>query len=167
MSEIQQPFSVVSRQMGQLASRFTYGNEWQHAEEAANVAAMQATQKVEAERQKGQEVQEWNACIFSLLAVQRALEGRSGTAAAGNTAVEKQQQGETAGNVLRTRSSGPDFRREPTRRGLLGRFGQSSNAYRVGGPFGGGKATFALALVLRKTNFALMLMLWVSPVLEH
>ena len=138
MSEIQQPFSVISRQMGQLASRFTYDNEWQHAEEAANVAAMQAAQKIEAERQKGREVQEWNTCMFSLLAVQRALEGRSGTTAAGNTAVEKQQQGETTDNVLRTRPSGPDFRREPTRRGLL--TWRSSNAYRVGDPFGGGES---------------------------
>ena len=65
MSEIQQPFSVISRQMGQLASRFTYDNEWQHAEEAANVAAMQAAQKIEAERQKGGKSKSGTLACFS------------------------------------------------------------------------------------------------------
>ena len=41
MSEIQQEFSVLSRQMGQLASRFT-DSERQIVEEAANATAMQA-----------------------------------------------------------------------------------------------------------------------------
>ena len=73
--------------MGQLASRFT-DSERQRAEEATkNAAAMQAAQKAEEERRKGREVQEWNARISSLLAVQRVyLEGKSGTFAAVSTA---------------------------------------------------------------------------------
>ena len=82
MSKIQQQLSVISRQMEQLASRFT-DSERQRAEEATNAAAMQAAQKAEEERRKGREVQEWNARISSLLAVQRVfLEGKSGALAA-------------------------------------------------------------------------------------
>ena len=56
------------------------------------------SQKVEEERRKGWEVQQWNARMSSLLAVQRAaLDERSGTTAAGSTADEKQQQGEAVG----------------------------------------------------------------------
>ena len=105
--------------------------------------------------------------MFFLLAVQRALEGRSGTTAAGNTAVEKQQQGETADNVLRTRPSGPDFRREPTRRGLLDRFGRSSNAYRVGDPFGGGESDVRFGFGFAEDQLHPNDGVWVSPILEH
>ena len=66
-----------------------------------------------------------------LHAVQRTLEGRSGTTAAGSTADEKQQQGEATGDVLQTGPNGPDFRRGLTLRGLLNRLILSSNAYRV------------------------------------
>ena len=73
-------------------------SERQRAKEAANDAVMQAAQKVEEERRKGWEVQQWNVRMSSLLAVQRAaLDERSGTTAAGGTADEKQQQGEAAG----------------------------------------------------------------------
>ena len=65
MSEIQQQLAVLSRQLGQLAPRFT-DSERQRAEEAATAAAVQAAQKAEEERRKGQEVQEWNACMSSL-----------------------------------------------------------------------------------------------------
>ena len=83
--------------------------------------------------------------MSSLHAVQITLEGKSGiTTAAGrlSTAEEKkQEQGEAAGYVQRTGSSGgPGFRRELTRRGLLDRLGQRSNAYRAEGPFGGGES---------------------------
>ena len=72
-------------------------------------------------------------------AVQRALEGRSATTAAGSTADEKQEQGEAAGYVLRTGPTrGPGFRRELTR-GLPHRLGRSSNAYGAEGPLGGGE----------------------------
>ena len=57
MSEIQQQLTVLSRQTGQLTSRFTY-SERQRAEGAAHVAAMQAAPKAKEERRKGQEVQE-------------------------------------------------------------------------------------------------------------
>ena len=46
MSEIQQQLAVLSRQLGQLASRFT-DSERQRAEEAATAAAIQAAQKAE------------------------------------------------------------------------------------------------------------------------
>ena len=49
MSEIRQQLSVLSRQMGQLASRSTY-SERQRTEEATNAASMQAAQKAEEER---------------------------------------------------------------------------------------------------------------------
>ena len=55
MSEIQQQLSALSRQMGQLASRFI-DSERRRAEEAANAAASQTAQKVEEERRKGREV---------------------------------------------------------------------------------------------------------------
>ena len=42
MSEIQQQLAVLSRHLGQLASRFT-DSERQRAEEATNAAAIQAT----------------------------------------------------------------------------------------------------------------------------
>ena len=87
MSKIQQQLAV---------SRFT-DSERQRAEEAANAAAMQAAQKAEEERRKGQEVQQWNARVSFLNTVQRALEWRSGTIAAGITAGAKQEQGEAAG----------------------------------------------------------------------
>ena len=127
--------TVLSRQLGQLASRFT-DSERQRAEEAANAAAMQAAQKAEEERQKGQEVQEWKARMSSLHAVQVSLEGKSSaTTAAGrlSTAEEKkQEQGEAAGYFQRTGPSrGPGFWRDLTRRGLLDRLGRSSNAYRT------------------------------------
>ena len=57
MSELQQQLTVLSRQVGHLASRFT-DCEWQRPEETANAAAMQAVQKAEEERQKGWEVQD-------------------------------------------------------------------------------------------------------------
>ena len=101
MSEIQQQLAVLSRQLGQLASRFT-DSERQRAEKAATAAAIQAAQKAEEERRKGQEVQEWNARMSSLQAVQIALERKFGpTTAAGrlSTAEEKkQEQGEAAGD---------------------------------------------------------------------
>ena len=60
-------------------SRFT-DNERQRTDEAAHVAAtIQAAHKAEEERQKGQKVQEENARISSLHAVQIVLEGKSGT----------------------------------------------------------------------------------------
>ena len=97
---------------------------------------MQAAQKAEEERQKGQEVQEWKARMSSLHAVQVSLEGKSSaTTAAGrlSTAEEKkQEQGEAAGYFQRTGPSrGPGFWRDLTRRGLLDRLGRSSNAYRT------------------------------------
>ena len=51
MSEIQQQLTVLSRQPGQLASRFT-DSERQRAEEAALAAAMQTAQKAVEERRK-------------------------------------------------------------------------------------------------------------------
>ena len=133
MSEIQLQLTVASRQLRQLASLFT-DSEGQQSEEAANPAAMQAAQKAEEERRKEREVQEWNARMSSLRAVQNALEIRSGTStAAGSTADERKEQGEAAGYIQRTGLiGGPGFRRELTRRGLLDRLGQSSNAYRAG-----------------------------------
>ena len=91
MSEIQPQLSELSRQLGQLASRFI-DSERQRAEEAATAAAMQAAQKAEGERRKGQEVQEWDARMSSLRAVQIATERKSGTTTAGgrfSTAEEK------------------------------------------------------------------------------
>ena len=52
MSEIQQQLSVLSRQLGQLASRFT-DSERQRSGEVANAAAMQAAQKAEGRAAKG------------------------------------------------------------------------------------------------------------------
>ena len=49
MSKIQQHFSALSRQMGQLASRLA-DSERQRAEGAANAAAMQEAQKAKEER---------------------------------------------------------------------------------------------------------------------
>ena len=51
MFEIQQQLAVLSRQLGQLASRFIDSGR-QRAEEAATAAAMQAAQKAEEERRK-------------------------------------------------------------------------------------------------------------------
>ena len=111
MSEIQQQLTVLSRQTVQLGSHFR-DSERPRTEEAANAAAMQAAQK--------------------------AFEGRSSTTtAAGSTADEGKEQGETAGYVQQT---GPGFRRELTRRGLLDRLRRSSNAYRAKGPFDGGES---------------------------
>ena len=104
ISEIQQQLSVLSRQMEQLASRFTDSGR-QRAEEAANAAIVQAAQKIEEERRKRREVQEWKARIFSLHAVQRALEGRSATTAVGSTADKRQEQGDATGYVQRTEPS--------------------------------------------------------------
>ena len=144
MSEIQLQLAILSRQMGQLASRFT-DSERQRAEEAANAAAMQAAHKAEEERRKGQEIQEWNARMSFLHAVQIALEGKSGTTTAAgrlSTAEEKKQdQREATGYFQRrgpSRRSG--FRRELTRRGLLDRLGQSSNAHRAEDPYDGGES---------------------------
>ena len=64
--------TVLSRQMGQLASRLT-DSERKRAEEAANAAAIQATQKVEEEWRKWREVQELNARMSSLHAVQISI----------------------------------------------------------------------------------------------
>ena len=144
MYEIQQQFTVLSRQLGQLASRFI-DSERQRAEKAANAAAMQAVQKVEEERRKGQEVQEWNARMFSLHAVQISLEGKSGTTtAAGRLSTgeeKKQEQGEAAGYFQWTGpSGGPGFWWQLTRRVLLDRLGQSSNAPRAEDPFDGGES---------------------------
>ena len=51
----------------------------------------------------------------------------------------REEQGEAAGYVQRTEPSGGlGFRRELTRRRLLDRLGQSSNAYKTEDPFGGG-----------------------------
>ena len=105
-------------------------------------AAIQAAQKAEEERRKGRKVQvlEWNVRMSSLHAVQRALEGRSATTAVGSAADERQEQGEAASYVKRKGPiGGPGFRRELTRRGLLGRLGQNSNAYRAENLFGGGE----------------------------
>ena len=61
MSEIQQQLSLLSRQIGQLASRLA-DSERQRAKEAANATAMQAAQRDKKERRKGRKVQEeWNA----------------------------------------------------------------------------------------------------------
>ena len=154
MSEVQQQLTVLSRQLGQLASRFT-DSERQRAEEAANAAAIQAAQKAEEERRKGQEVQEWNARMSSLQAVQIALEGKSGTTTAagrlstadeekqgqGEADEEKQEQGEAVGYFQQTGSSrGPGIRQELTRRGLLDRLGQSSNSHRAKNPFDDGES---------------------------
>ena len=99
MPKIQQQLIVLCRQFLHLASRFTE-IERQRLEEAANAAAMQAAQKVEEERRKGEEVYEWNVFMYSLYEVQRAMEGRSATTAVGSTTDEKQEQGEAAGYVL-------------------------------------------------------------------
>ena len=139
MSEIQQQMTVLSRQMGQLALCFT-DSEQQRAKEAASAAAMQAAQKAEEERRKGREVQEWNARMFFLQAVQIALESRSATTTVGRIADARQGQGEAAGYFQRTGpSGGRGFRRELTRRGLLDRLGQSSNAHRAEDPYDGGE----------------------------
>ena len=53
MFEVQQQLAVLSRQLGQLASRFI-DSERQRAEEAATAAPMQPAQKAEEERRKGQ-----------------------------------------------------------------------------------------------------------------
>ena len=97
--------------------------------------------------------------MSSLFAFQiEASDERSGTTAAGSITDEKQQQGEAGGDVLRTGSSGePDFRREPTRKGLLDRLGRSSNAYRAEERFALEKAMFPSALVPRRTKFILMM----------
>ena len=144
MSEIQQQLAVLSRQLGKLASRFT-DIERQRAEEAATTAAIQAAQKAEEERRKGQEVQEWNARMSSLQAVQIALERKSGTTTAAgrlSTAEEKkQEQGGAAGDLQRTGpSGGPGFRWELTHRELLDRLGRSSNARRSEDPFDDGES---------------------------
>ena len=141
MSEIQQQLVVLSRQLGQLATRFT-DSERQRAEEAAIAAAIQAAQKAEEERRKGREVQEWNARMSSLRAVQIALETRSATTTAvGSTADVRQEQEEAAGYFQQTGpSGGPGFRRELTRRGLLDRLGQSSSAQRAEDPFDDGES---------------------------
>ena len=102
MSEIPQQLTALSRQLGQvlIVSSFIDDSERQRAEEAANAAAMQAAQKVEEERRKGREVQEWNARMSSLHAVQIALEGKSGTTTVAGrlrTAEKKQEQGKAAG----------------------------------------------------------------------
>ena len=65
-----------------------------------NTAAMQAAQKTEEKRRKGREVYEGNICMSSLLEVQRAIEGRSSTTAAGSRADEKQEEEEVTGDVL-------------------------------------------------------------------
>ena len=114
-------------------------------EETATAAAIQAAQRTEEERRKGQEVQEWNARMSSLRAVQIAMERKSGTTTAAgrlSTAEEKkQEQGEAAGDFQRTGpSGGPGFRRELTRRGLLDRLGRSNNARRSKDPFDGGES---------------------------
>ena len=140
MSKIQQQVTVLSRQLGQLASRFT-DSERQRAEEAANSAPMQAAHKAEEGRRKGQEVQEeWNARMSSLQAVQIALEKESGTTVAVcSTADVRQEQGEAAGYFQRTGpSGGPGFGQDLTRRGLLDRLGQSSSAHRAEDPYDGG-----------------------------
>ena len=141
MSEIQQQqLAVLSRQMGQLATRFT-DSERQRAEEAATAAVIQAAQKAEEERRKGQEVQGWNPRMSSLQAVQTALERGSATTAVGSTTDVRQEQGEAAGYFQRTGpSGGPGFRGELTRRGLLDRLGQSSSAHRAGNPYDGGES---------------------------
>ena len=73
--------------------------------------------------------------MSSLQAIQIALERGSATAAVGNIADARQEQGEAAGNFQRTGpSGGPGFRRELTRRGLLDRLGRSSNARRSDDP---------------------------------
>ena len=75
--------------------------------------------------------------MSSLQAVQIALERESGTTAAvGSTADVRQEQGEAAGSFQRTGpSGGPGVRRELTRKGLLNRLGQSSNARMWEDPF--------------------------------
>ena len=137
MSEIQQQLAVLSRQSGQLVIRFT-DSERQRAEEAATTAAIQAAQKAEEERRKGQEVQEWNARMSSIQAVQIALKRWSATTAAavGSTDdVRQEEEGEAAGYFQRTvPSGGPSFRWELTRRGLLDRLGRSSNTRRSEDP---------------------------------
>ena len=66
MSEIQKQLAVLSRQMGQLAPRFTNGGR-QRAEEPANAAAMQAAQKAEEEvRNGGKSKSGTLACLESL-----------------------------------------------------------------------------------------------------
>ena len=126
--------------MGQLASRFA-NRERQRAEEAANAADTRAAQKAEEERRKRREVQEWNARMSSLHAVQKTSEGRSVTPAAGSTADEKQEQEGKSGYVQRTRpSEKPCFRWELTHRGLLDRLGRNSNAYRAEDPFCSGES---------------------------
>ena len=57
MYEVQQQLSIISRQMGQLASRFT-DSKRQQAGGGANAAAMQVAQEAEEERRKGRKVQE-------------------------------------------------------------------------------------------------------------
>ena len=67
-------------------------------------------------------------------------EGVSYYCAVGGTADVRQEQGEAAGYFRRTGpSGGPRFRWELTRRGLLDRLGQSSNAHRAENPYDGGE----------------------------
>ena len=79
-----------------------------------------------------------------LHAVQTAMERKSGTTTAAGRlsgAEKKQEQGEAAGYLQRTGTSGgPGFRRELTRRGLLDIQGQSSNARRSEDPFDDGES---------------------------
>ena len=140
MSEIQQQLTILSRQLGQLASRFA-DSKRQRTEEVATSATIQAAQKAEEERRKGQEVQEWNARMSSLQTVQIALETGSATTAVGSTVDVRQEQGKAAGYFQRTGpSGGPSFRRELTRRGLLDRLGQCRSARRTEDPYDGGES---------------------------
>ena len=145
MSEIQEQLAVLSRQLGQLASRFT-DSERQRAEEAATAAAASSPES-QRRATKGQEVlEEWNARMSSLQAVQIALDRRSATTTAvGSTADVRQEQGEGLGYFQRTGpSGGPGFRRELTRRGLLDRLGQSSSTQSAEGPYDGGESDVPL-----------------------
>ena len=88
---------------------------------------------------------------FSLHAVQIALEGKPGTTtAAGRLSIaeeKNQEQGEAAGYFQPTGSSGgPGFWRELTRRGLLDRLGQTTNAHRTEDPLDDGESEVPVCL---------------------
>ena len=137
-------------------------------EEAANAAAIQAAQKAEEERRKGREVQEWNARMSFLQAVQIVLERRSAITAVGSAADERQKQREAVGYVQRTGpSGGPGFRRELNRRGLLDRQGQSSKVYRAEDSFGDVESDVPVGVGSVEDLTPMMMILWVSPMSRY
>lgn len=68
--------------MGQLASRFV-DRERRLAVEAGNAVALQAFERGGKELKKKHQIAGWTSSMYSLLAVQRALEEKLGSTAPG------------------------------------------------------------------------------------